>query len=294
LIFAPVRAYTAIVLTASPNPSHVIQVRSNLPSSNEQWINVARNDSRWKMNGWTPLLEQKQHEGQTLDDFAQVISGIATLSDKCFILPTPTIFEEDGQLFIEQKDPDFHEHTLRVPIKLAPRLIKATRANQIDEKGPRILCPYDENWKIIDERSLEKQAPDLLSWLQRRRKILDKRDKGKVSEYEAWYAYGRRQGFWTALDDETVLLVPQMGNGKLTTIRVNLGFTKGRFLFTSGYVLRMKRIKDIEFLETQMKSQATWDFVKREGKGWAGEGDYRTIGARALRNLPLEPPAPTS
>lgn len=290
LVFAPVRAYTAIVLTGPAKPSDPIMVLDSLPVAGHAWQRVERDDNRWSETGWTPLMDKGMHEGQTLDDVAEIVSGIATLSDKSFLLPSPDLLKVQGQWHIRQVDPDFPEHTLTVPIEFAPRLIKATRATHLGEEGPRILCPYDAAWKIVDEDTLKARAPDLLAWLQRRRETLDGRDKGKTQNYEAWYAYGRRQGFWSPRDDEMVLLVPQMGNGKLQSVQVDLAQTRGRFLFTSGYVLRPKDTRELVAIEARLGTPATWDFVRREGKAWAGDGDYRTIGARALRKLPMPTP----
>ena len=288
LVFAPVRAYTAIVLTGPAQAGDPIRVRGSLFDPSIDWQDIARDDARFSDAAWTPLLDRSLHQGQCLGDVAEVVSGIATLSDKSYLLPRPNLVEIEGRHFVEQIDPEYPEHTLRVPIELAPRLIKATRAAHLGDEGPRILCPYDAAWKILDEATLKTKAPDLLAWLERRRSTLEARDKGKTSKYEAWYAYGRRQGFWAPQVDETVLLVPQMGNGKLTSVRVDLKQTRGRFLFTSGYVLRPKDAGDLTSIERALGTVAAWDFVQREGKAWAGEGDYRTIGARALRKLPAD------
>lgn len=289
LVFTPVRAYTAITLFDTPSPeirNDVIQVTDGDGLAERTWQEVSRNDPRWNDALWTPLISKHETNDETLASKVDIISGIATLADRAFTLPTPRLVVLGGNVFVEQADPDFPEYTLRVPERFAPRLIKATKPGDLDRDGPRILCPYDALWKIIEENTLRETAPDLLSWLERRRKILDNRDKGKTEGYEAWYAYGRRQGFWNAAHGETVLIVPVMGNGSLECYATDTFHTGGRFLFTSGYVLRTKPGVNASHVIAHVKSPQMWAYVQREGKGWAGKGDYRTIGAKSLRQMP--------
>jgi hypothetical protein len=289
LLFAPVRAYTAIVV-CEKQPGSMILVRNSLPHEKGEWQAVARTDARWGPDRFNALIEANTENRQTLNEVAVVVSGIATLADHAFTLPSPERFIRDGAPWVRQVDPLDGDYTLEVPEAFAPRILKATKIRQPPEaEGPRILCPYDAHWKIIDEKTLDAQAPDLLKWLNRRRAVLDGRDKGKTHGYEAWYAYGRRQGFWTAEHNETVVLMPQMGNGALTCVAVNTETLGGRFLFTSGFILRRKpgAALSLEALAEQLRSPSAWAFVKREGKAWAGAGDYMTLGARALRRLPL-------
>lgn len=289
LIFAPVRAYTAIVMCGRAPVSGPIAVRDNLPGEGGDWINIERDDGRWAPNRFHPLNAQGNANDPTLGDVAEVVSGIATLADHAFLLSNPECFKRAGKRWVRQVDPLDPSFTLEVPEAFAPRLLKATKVTASPgAEGPRILCPYDAHWAIVDEATLHTQAPDLLAWLNRRRAVLDGRDKGKTAGYEAWYAYGRRQGLWTPGADEDVLLMPMMGNGRLTSVPVSVNEVGGRFLFTSGFVIRA-RSPDTNLTKVgrQLEKPEAWAFVKREGKAWAGAGDYMTLGARALRRLPL-------
>ena len=285
LVFAPVRAYTAIVM-ATTTPDGPIEVAQGLPEEGYPRSCVERNDPRWSDAAWTPLLDYVRHDGNTLGNITEIVSGIATLADKAYLLPNPTVITVDGQRLVQQVDPDFPEHTLCIPEIFAPRLIKATRPVSIDQQGPRILCPYDSQWKLVVEQDLHRQAPELLAWLSRRRQLLDGRDKGKTHNYEGWYAYGRRQGFWTCKPGEVVLMVPQMGNGSLAPYVIDTAKTGGRFLFTSGYALRPNIQHSPQDIAHYIAGSKAWQFVQKEGKAWAGRGDYRTVGARALRRMP--------
>ena len=285
LVFSPVRAYTAITLCEA-QPGNLIQARGNLPEEGGQWQAVERNDPRWADARFTPLAAAQAKASMTLGDRFEVLSGIATLADHAFILPAPLL---DGAGHAVQDDPLANGKTTCVPLAYAPRLVKITKPGALDQTGPRILYPYNAKGKIEEEATLRAKAPGLLDWLERRRSILEGRDKGKTEDYDAWFAYGRRQGLWTAGKNERLLLLPQMGNGALAPTLVQ-SQALAPFLFTSGFVLRAKPGQGegaLERLAQYLAGPDAWSFVQQEGKAWAGKGDYRTLGARALRRMPL-------
>lgn len=280
LVFAPVRAYTAIFL-AHEEGADPIEVRNNLPQEGGVWTRVGRSQPCWGKK-FTPLASNRKSTSVLLGDKFEVLSGIATLADKAYILPCPRL--DNGVVY--QADELNGGKEIAVPQKYAPRFVKITRPGALDQTGPRILYPYD-NRSIVTEKVLQQEAPDLLDWLARRRSVLAGRDRGNTQGYDAWYAYGRKQGFWQA-NDEPMILLPTMGNGALAPVLVN-GADVGPFLFVSGYVIRPRAGKnaDIAALAKYLASEVAWTYVREQGKAWAGKGEYRTIGARALRNMPL-------
>lgn len=284
LVFAPVRAYTAITLCQA-QPGSTIRVRDNLPEEGGDWQTLERNDPRWAPNRFTPLAPAQMNGGAVLGDQFEVLSGIATLADHAFTLAQPRLGK---RRMVLQADPLNGGQDIEVPEQYAPRLVKITKPGVLDRTGPRILYPYTDG-AIEQEATLRTTAPGLLDWLARRRTVLDGRDKGKTQDYDAWYAYGRRQGLWQAQPDEQLLLLPQMGNGALRPLLINSADI-GPFLFTSGFVIRAKPgvpAGALKALEKHLKSAQAWEFVQQEGKAWAGKGDYRTLGARALRRMPI-------
>lgn len=284
LVFAPVRAYTAITLCEA-QPGNTIRVRDNLPEEGGAWRTLERTDPRWDASRFIPLAPQQVCSEVVLGDRFEVLSGIATLADHAFTLPQPRLGSHGTVL---QADPLAGGQDVEFPERYAPRLVKITKAGALDRTGPRILYPYADG-SIEQESRLKTLAPGLLDWLSRRRTILEGRDKGKTQDYDAWYAYGRRQGLWQARPGETLMLLPQMGNGALAPVLVGAADI-GPFLFTSGFVIRAKPGTTTEALRAlceYLKSPQAWAFVQQEGKAWAGKGDYRTLGARALRRMPI-------
>lgn len=287
LVFAPVRAYTAIALCDDGAGADIL-ASERLPEEGGIWRRVARGDARWSEERFCPLAPADTAGGETLGEVAEVISGIATLADKAFLLPAPERFVRGGERWVRQADPLAGGEAVEVPERFTRRLLKATRLpERLDAEGPRLLYPYDAARKIVAEAVLEREAPGLLAWLERRRAALDGRDKGKTGGYEAWYAYGRRQGFWEAGEDETVLLVAQVGHAGRLPVRQVATRAVGAFLFTSGFVVRPNPGTAVDRLALALAAPAAWTLVQREGRVWAGAGEYRTFGARTLRRIPV-------
>jgi len=231
------------------------------------------------------------HAGKTLGDIADIFAGIATLSDASFMLPPGAIGQHAGQSVWEFKDPlDGPQGALRrIPLRLAPRFLKLTKARDteglLDPLGARIACPYGSDWKTIPEATLAQDAPDLLAWLVARKPALLARDKGKTENYEAWFGYGRRQGFQSFDPKDTVYLISGMTHGPLAPLGLKAGDLGERFLFASGFVIRPRAGVPPEDVEAFLRSDSCWAQIRREGRAWAGGKDYRTFGARLLRAL---------
>ena len=102
---------------------------------------------------------------QTLNDVALLQNGIATLCDSVFIHDAPL----------------FEEPCWKPILKVSKHTIRS------------ILYPYTEKGTIIPEDEFRKTNPHSYAYLQRNRQQLDNRDRG-AKQYEAWYAFGRKQG----------------------------------------------------------------------------------------------------
>lgn len=118
--------------------------------------------------------------------------------------------------------------------------LKVTKFVSSGEAGYSVF-PYRVSGgkaSIIPEDEFRRRFPSayrhLLSW----KKVLDSRDRGKVSGYEAWYAYGRKQGL-AFPRAETYAFVPAILGGMCVPRRVaTRAFAPdGVFVFSSGYVV---------------------------------------------------------
>jgi hypothetical protein len=223
---------------------------------------------------------------RTLGDVADVLSGIATLADGSYVLPAGQVVQnpQGGEAWAFADPATGAPRS--IPLELCPRFLKLTKVRgaqeATDANGPRILCPYDAAWKVVPEKDL---PPDALAWLLARKATLLGRDKGKTEGYEAWHAYGRRQGFCSFDPSDKLLLLAGMAHGPMSPIAVSGQDLAPRFLFASGFVVRPKDPDDADKVEAFLRSNACWSQILREGRAWAGGKDYRTFGARLLRTL---------
>ncbi|ABO55118.1 hypothetical protein Bcep1808_2116 [Burkholderia vietnamiensis G4] len=229
---------------------------------------------------------------QRLGDLADVFMGFGTNGDRCFLLPPGHINATRRGAAWAFKDP-LAGVARSIDLALCPRVLKLTKvrdkAAAIDPLGPRIVCPYDVSWSLIPEKDL---PTDALGWFSARRAALLARDKGQIDGYDGWHAFGRRQGFFDFAPADRLLLVPAMASSPLSPIDVRAGELGGRFVFTSGFVVRAKNPADTDRVAAFLRSDACWAQLLRAGRAWTGAKDYRSFGARLLRDLSV--PAPSA
>jgi adenine-specific DNA-methyltransferase len=131
--------------------------------------------------------------GSPLASFAKLGVGLATLRDYLFFLGSAPLvngtyqISRDGQAY--QIEPE-----VTCPIvKISEHLDQAS----LDRCQTRMLFPYEINqtgeMSLIPEEKMQTLYSGALAYLTSIRPELAKRDHGR-KKYEAWYAYGRRQG----------------------------------------------------------------------------------------------------
>lgn len=288
LPFDPVRAYVCVALAAEPKPSDPIMWRLGDDLDPEgEWIRLRRDDPRLGKGAWQARASAAPAAAGSvrLGDLAAIRSGIATLADSAFeikgfkLVGGKVTFKDE----ISGKD-------LAIDEGLCPRRVKLTKVSAqegIRSAQTRILCPYGEDGKLIDEDRLGQEHPDALVFLKARKSRLGRRDKGDQKGYEGWHAYGRKQGL-AALRQGEALALSLMSNGELKPFKIDTRET-GRFLFTSGFIIEPKPGVEVERLKAALESPSVWEQVMARGKVWAGPpgSQWRSIGAKTLADIRL-------
>lgn len=188
----------------------------------------------------------------------KVLSGIATLADS---------------VFIAQKIGDkYYCNDTEIEGEVVVPLIKITKQKNNNLSSIRyILYPY-RGKNIILESELREKYPLAYKYLLTQKTRLDQRDKGKVSNYEAWYAYGRKQGLHEYTEHK-LTLIPQMIGPSCQPIVINveqLLTTYKSLVFTSGFV--------IEGEAHNYLSKDFIDYAKTIGRPWPGKNEsYYTL-----------------
>lgn len=288
LLFAPVRAYSSIIVLDKDKQSEPIAWRTNLPSEGGKWTLSARAAPRFSEKAWKIGADHTKSENPVISKFAVIKSGIATLRDSLY-----SFSGEEINGIVHGTDP-IDGTKMAIPLAFAPKLVKITKTKSeaaILASKTRIAFPYTEG-KAITESDMKKLAPDLLAFFQKRKAELAKRDKGKTSGYEAWYAYGRKQGLTPPKG--IVVLLPTMSGDGLQPVIVDTSKT-GAFLFVSGYAFEPRENVPPQFVFNSLKSNEAWKWMLSNGKAWNGGAsgiEYRSVGARTLATLPVCGPRP--
>ena len=284
LIFAPVRAYTAVWQWDDHTKC--------LPTIERQdgWSGSSISQSRTTVQSlmgapWPDPLRTSTPLNKTttqpLHALADIYSGIATLADKVYTVRLDQ-YDTITQLWTA-KTKDGNVHKIEAGI-LVP-LYKWTKDNSagILAKGSRaIIYPYDASGTIISEVDIQRLYPMAYKYLVTQRNVLAKRDKG-TGKYETWFAYGRKQGLYQK--STHAFGVSTMWTQACSLIPI--AQPTSPFAFVSGFVIIPKPGTDIARLEKGLQDPDVWDQVKAKGKIWAGGKPYRTIGAPLLRSLQI-------
>lgn len=127
-----------------------------------------------------------------------------------------------------------------------------------------IIFPYN-NGKIIEENIFKKNNPETYEYLIQNKEELNARDKGNKT-YEAWYAFGRKQGI-TEFDGD-VLFIPTMGT-------LNFPIYKKKWkLFYSGICIMPSQnsklsIEEINVIINEKKNREyLFDLSSKRGSDW--------------------------
>jgi len=104
-------------------------------------------------------------QSQKLEEVASLHNGVATLCDAVFI----------------HDHAPYDEPCWRPILKVSKQTVRS------------ILYPYADDGSILSETEFRTANPQTYAYLEENRERLANRDKG-AKQYEAWYAFGRKQG----------------------------------------------------------------------------------------------------
>ncbi len=201
----------------------------------------------------------------------KVLSGTATLCDDVF-----TVSYRNGNYFAKSFGEEFPiEKEILVPYL---KLTKVKQENLI--LTDYMIYPYHEDKSPILEDEMASRYPLAYRYLLFRKERLLERDRGKTDKYEAWYAYGRKQGLHSGYTP-LIYVVPQMIGGTCIPRKIDISSLLKTFktlVFTSGYV-----VLNTEFGESLL-TENFLDYAKQNGKAWPGkEAPYYALNVKQIR-----------
>ena len=267
LIFKNVSTYTSIFIINKNVRNENILYKNSIK---EKFIEK----SRKKINNDHWIFKNENSGENTIENFATIKSGIATLKDKIYIIENPKQEILNNTTYYKHK---YLGKEYLIEKDIAIDFYKITKSN----KKYKIIFPYTEDLNILKEENLKENFPKAYDFFINCQFDLNQRDKGKVDKYESWYAYGRKQGL-SKNDKKYYLLVPLM---------ISRGFkcktltNPTNFLFSSGFILEFNEIEDLNEIQKVIESEYFFNFVKNYGKPWAGKKEYFSFTTTLLKSF---------
>ena len=239
-------------------------------------------ESIWKLSAEHALYDYEDRTTK-FANIADVYSGIATLSDKSYIVYINTL-TEDGRFYIKE----YEGKKYRIESGLCISLLKLSKyfgETGVDDK--KIIFPYNGLNTIMSEDEIQDNFPYAYNYLcDIRENVLDQRDKGKVEDYDNWFAYGRRQGFNIDFKEKTCFVLP------LVYAEDDFIFKqivpKERFIHSSGFVVVAKPGKENE-VQKIMELEDFHIFLNLNGKAMPGKDvNYNRLTSTIIKKYPYK------
>jgi len=213
-------------------------------------------------------------ESQVNKTIEKLYSGIATLSDKLFKVNQ----NNDGTFFAT-----YNNTTYPIDNNLVVPYLKLTKIKNTCFTSEFIIFPYNLDNKIVPENELSVRYPNTYKYLKAIKNELCKRDKGKIHNYDAWYAYGRRQGL-NIIQEDDLLIIPAMIGNECNPVCISVKKLKekfNRFVFTSGFILPIN--SNTKALSENILTSCFLDYVKSTGKKYPG--NYFSINSTIVKKF---------
>lgn len=126
--------------------------------------------------------------GIKFKDLYNTKNGIATLKNDVYKFKP---VDQDNQYYYLNDSGTIY----KIELSICRDIVNANKIKTEDDilrLREKIIFPYDEKTRIIAEDEMKMNFPNAYNYLLSKKETLATRDKGN-KEYEAWYAYGRRQ-----------------------------------------------------------------------------------------------------
>lgn len=211
-------------------------------------------DVTWHIDTYKQNEKYKNRDTK-LSDIADIYSGINTNADKLFLIDKSTLDNGYYKKIYVNKEFLIESDICVDLIKISKRF--SSNLNQV------IIFPYTDINTIIKEKTLAKNYPQAYLYLQAVKSELMQRDNSNTKNYDAWYAYGRRQGFNTDFTNKTCFLIPIVYKNNNFIFEEYKSFK--RFIHTSGYVLIPKDGYEKQVVEI-LNSSDFHNFLEINGK----------------------------
>jgi hypothetical protein len=202
------------------------------------------------------------------------LSGIATLCDSVY-----KVYKKGDIFYASYSNIEYEiEKDIVVPyLKLTK--IKANLSNM-----EYMIYPYVGK-QVMSEQDIQSKFPKAYKYFLVVKSKLSQRDKGK-GKYEAWYAYGRKQGLYSIIEPE-IISIPSLIGGDCKPVKIDISSIQkefSTFVFTSGFVVPLS--EPMLKIGEHILSNSFLEFVKSVGKPWPGKLEpYYCINTKDIKKF---------
>lgn len=232
----------------------------------------------WNIDTYHQSQKYKDRDTK-LSDIADIYTGINTNADKLFLIDKSTLTDIYYKKVHNAKEYLIEQDICIDLIKVSKRF--SSNLNQA------IIFPYMDVNTIINEKIIATAYPEAYVYLRAIRSELEQRDNGNTSNYAAWYAYGRKQGFNSDFRGKTCFLLPIVY--KKDKFIYEKYKSLQRFIHTSGYVIVPKYGYQKQVIEV-LNSSDFINYLEINGKIMPGaDVNFNRVSATTIKKYPYLP-----
>ena len=222
----------------------------------------------WTLNEYSKTTATES-VGIQLKDYCPSRHGIATLSNEIFIFKP---VDEDNQYFYLERE----GRSLPIERGICRDIVNPNKLNSgvgFDSLVEKVIFPYcikNGRALIYKPTEMRRYYPRAYAYLQSRKDVLSKRDKGDTKGYPQWYAFGRTQSLTMP---RYKLFFPKFANKSLRCVIRD----DSELLLYNGLAFVSDDIRRLKILKAFIESEIFWDYVKSNAKPYAS-GYYSLSG----------------
>lgn len=225
------------------------------------------------VKGWTlndfEKTERLEATGIQIKDYCASRHGLATLSNKTYIFRPVAEDERYYYLFSGGERIAIERDICRDIVN--PN--KLNSADDLESLKEKLIFPYriaHGKAEVYEPIIMERQYPRALAYLRRQRRVLSERDKGDLSKYPQWYAYGRTQSL---ILPRYKLFFPKFANQPLHCV-IN---GDPNLMLYNGLAFVGDEERKLQVLKIVIESDLFWNYIQSNGKPYAS-GYYSLSG----------------
>ena len=216
------------------------------------------------------FINQVESVGRPFKEIYDTKNGIATLKNDVYKFKP--IRKEGEFYFLADGGWEYP-----IEVGICRDIVNANKVRtdeDFEQLREKIIFPYNEKIEIIPENEMARKFPSALAYLTEKKKILAQRDKGE-GEYEAWYAYGRRQ----SMDIHAYkLFFPHICSEPVFTICEDEDL-----LFYNGIAIVSEDLEELLLIKKILESRIFTKYIKNTTKDYAS--GYISMSRNYLKNF---------